>query len=895
MNVRQIEANVEALMGSWSKDTFIYELLLAYGLPKATVTRAMKGTANMSKERGVVQLKSKVLFKPVQGQDLHVSVEHAAKQATHKERFVIVTDFKTLLAKDMSGKATPLETPFEELHKHYAYFLPWAGLEKTEVVNENPADRKAAEKLARLYDDLREANNVESDEQRHALNVFLTRLLFCFFAEDTGIFEDGQFSVGLGSHTSDDGSDSSDYLRRLFSIMGTPESQRYSLPQHLAAFPFVGESLFGDDLPVPDITRKGRSTILAAGDLDWAAINPDIFGSMIQAVVSEENRGELGMHYTSVPNIMKVIGPLFLDELHEEFDKAQGSDTRLRKLLHRIHNLHIFDPACGSGNFLIITYKELRRLEMEILKQFNELPISGIRLDHFHGIEIDDFAFEAAKLSLWLAALQMDDEFYSQFGRLAPRLPLAIDAQITCGNACRMDWNEVVQASGECFLVGNPPYQGAGVLSPSQREDMEICFGSRKACKGLDYISCWFYKAALYCTEINSNFAFVSTNSICQGEQVAVLWPNLFSAGVRIKFAFQSFKWNNLAKGNAGVSVIVIGLGPNAKGSATLFDSEGRRKECRSISPYLIADGSSEVVSARRGPLSFPFEMMSGNRPSDGGHLIIHSEAELGQLANENVPAHWIRRFIGSRELIQGVVRHCLWLSDEDVRKVEQYPTVSERVENCRVTRSSSADSGAKKLAARPHQFRDRREGESTQVVVPSVGSERRNFHPIGIFEKDVVVSNLAFVVQDAPVWMVSTISSTMHMVWLRTVGGRLETRYRYSKDLVYNTFPFPVISKQKQEELAMCALRILEVRERYPDRTLAELYDPDKMPEDLLEAHELNDEAVERCYRARPFESDEDRLQVLFDLYAKMTAEEADKGSLFESSKTKKKRKRHA
>lgn len=896
MNVRQIESNVEALMASWSKDTFIYELLLAYGLPKATVTRAMKGTANMSNEPGVVQLKKKVLFKPVQGQDLYVAVEQASKQATHKERFVIVTDFKTLLAKDMSGKATPLETPFEELHKHYAYFLPWAGLEKTAVVNENPADRKAAEKLARLYDDLKEANNVENDEQRHALNVFLTRLLFCFFAEDTSIFEDGQFSVGLGSYTAENGSDSSEYLRRLFRILGTPEDQRESLPKHLEAFPFVGKSLFGDDLPVPEITRKGRSTILAAGDLDWAAINPDIFGSMIQAVVSEENRGELGMHYTSVPNIMKVISPLFLDELHEEFDKAQGSDTRLRKLLHRIHNLHIFDPACGSGNFLIITYKELRRLEMKILKQFNELPISGIRLDHFHGIEIDDFAHETAKLSMWLAEHQMNREFEEVMGRSLPSLPLGLASNIVAGNACLLDWVVPGFSDGhELIVVGNPPYVGARRQSVEQKKDMILAIDAKQSIGSLDYICAWFFKAARLVREYGGSFAFVATNSICQGEQVGKLWPKLLLNDLEICFAHRSFRWSNNARGKAAVYCIIVGISCRQSGRRKkLFSPEGQAL-VKEINYYLLPGKSENFVNSRVAPISaFPV-MGIGNKPICGGNYLFTEDEKASFLLKEPLAEPFFRQWIGGREMIQGVVRFCLWLGDSRIEDFVEMPYVQSRINSVREARLSSKSPGTRKLANEPLRYHVENIPTASFLAIPEVSSERREYVPIGFFGAECFPSNKLNVVLESPLWLMSVLSSKIHDSWVRSVGGRMKMDISYSIALCYNTFPFPSISKQREEELAMCALRILEARERYPDRTLAELYDPDKMPEDLLEAHKLNDEAVERCYRARPFESDEDRLQVLFDLYAKMTAEEADKGSLFESSKTKKKRKRHA
>lgn len=894
MNVRQIEANVESLVGSWSKDTFIYELLLAYGVPKATVTRAMKGTANMSKERGVVQLKSKVLFKPVQGQDLHVSVEHAAKQATHKERFVIVTDFKTLLAKDMSGKATPLETPFEELHKHYAYFLPWAGLEKTAVVNENPADRKAAEKLARLYDDLKEANNVESDEQRHALNVFLTRLLFCFFAEDTGIFEDGQFSVGLGSHTADDGSDSSDYLRRLFNIMGTPEDKRESLPQHLAAFPFVGESLFGDDLPVPDITRRGRSTILAAGDLDWAAINPDIFGSMIQAVVSEENRGELGMHYTSVPNIMKVIGPLFLDKLHEEFDKAQGSATRLRKLLYRIHNLHILDPACGSGNFLITTYRELRMLEMKILKQFNELPISGIRLNHFHGIEIDGFAHETAKLSMWFAELLMNKKFEEEMGQGIPPLPLVTALDVVRANAASLDWNSFFSgAEEEVYVIGNPPFLGSRNQLEAHKKDLDDVCREINGYRSLDYVAIWMVKGVRFLNECKGakGVAFVATNSICQGRQIPVFWPWFFRAGAVLNFAYQSFRWTNNARDRAVVSVVILGFSREDYGSAQLF-TQNSTSNVKGISPYLTA-GAPVVVKARSTPISALPSMVKGSMPTDDGEFLVTKDEfrDLVQSGHDR----FVYPYVGAVDLLASTSRRILKISDDELGEAKKSPVIAGKLHRISAYRASSKREATRKFATCAHRYTYDSFRRDSGVGFACISTSRREYLPLAVVPKGAVSYATIQIIYNCPLWVFALIISKIHLVWVRLLAGRMKDDLNYSSTICYNTFPFSAMSKQKEEKLAMCALRILEVRERYPDRTLAELYDPDKMPEDLLEAHKLNDEAVDRCYRARPFESDEDRLQVLFDLYAKMTAEEADKGSLFESSKTKKKRKRHA
>lgn len=848
MNVREIEANVEALMASWSKDTFIYELLLAYGLPKATVTRAMKGTANMSKEPGVVQLKSKVLFKPVKGQDLHVAVEHAAKQATHKERFVIVTDFKTLLAKDMSGKATPLETPFDELHKHYAYFLPWAGLEKTAVVNENPADRKAAEKLARLYDDLREANDVQTDEERHALNAFLTRLLFCFFAEDTGIFEDGQFSVGLGSHTADDGSDSSDYLRRLFRIMGTPEDQRESLPQHLAAFPFVGESLFGDDLPVPDITRKGRSTILAAGDLDWAAINPDIFGSMIQAVVSEENRGELGMHYTSVPNIMKVIGPLFLDELQEEFDKAQGSDTRLRKLLHRIHNLHIFDPACGSGNFLIITYKELRRLEMKILKQFNELPISGIRLDHFHGIEIDDFAHETGKLSMYLAEHQMNTEFEEVMGQASPSLPLIIDADIINGNSVYLDWSECVgrALAGELMVVGNPPYLGSSMQSSVQKDEMTSVFSVfKKPYKNLDYSSIWLFKGSRLARGLNVRVGFVLTSSLFQGENASLIQDIIqFNPG-EIFHAHLPFLWGNNAGRNAQVSVSVICIQGLPKVRCSLRNNHGVWS-VKEINTYLIEAGPVLFPRLTQAISGLP-KMEMGSKPSDGGFLILNVDEVLALTKSGELEGaeKYIFKYMGGSDLTNSRHRYCLVISDEDVDHSKQFPWIERRLEGVCQFRQASSAASTREWALFPNRFRQWQHKDGPALAIPYTTTSRREYLPSYLSDGSVVFSNSIGVVYDAKAWHLALLGSIQHTWWIQMVAGRMKNDYRYSNSICFSHYPLrrEFLSRSRIDELTGTAFNILLAREKHPDLTLSQMYDPERMPDVLRKAHRENDE----------------------------------------------------
>ncbi|GAF05565.1 type I restriction-modification system methyltransferase subunit [Saccharicrinis fermentans DSM 9555 = JCM 21142] len=442
MNIAQIEINLQKLIATINKETFIFDLLLAYGLPKNAITLLKKGNRNMSKTEGEISWKKKLFFKEEQNADLHLTISKLVNNTTHNERFVVVTDYKTLLAIDTKTK-DKLDCQIKDLAKHYDFFLPWAGMEKAQHANENPAEVKAAEKMAKLFDVIKKDNPDDSPEFIHGLNIFLSRLLFCFFAEDTHIFEDNQFTNAIDSHTQVDGSDLNTYLDKLFTVLNTPESKRENLPEYLNTFPFVNGGLFRETVPSPVFSRSSRAALLNSGDQDWSAINPDIFGSMFQAVISVDQRGSLGQHYTSVPNIMKVIEPLFLNELYEEFEKAGKDQKKLKVLLNRIHNLKIFDPACGSGNFLIIAYKELRLLEMKIFKAGGMMALSGIQLSQFYGIEIDDFAGEIAKLALWLAEHQINVEFHKEFGRTNPTLPLSEAGHIVQGNATRVNWEEV--------------------------------------------------------------------------------------------------------------------------------------------------------------------------------------------------------------------------------------------------------------------------------------------------------------------------------------------------------------------------------------------------------------------------------------------------------------------
>lgn len=526
MNLAQIEKNIEKMIKSFNKKTFIYDLLLSYGLPKASITRLQKGNLNLSKDQGTIAWKKKLLFKEIYKEDVHEtldSLRNDLKSLAHEPRFIMVTDYKTLLAIDTKIDET-LDIQIEDISKYYDFFLPWAGMEKAQFQNENPADVKAAVRMAKLYDEIKKENPTMRYEEVHSLNVFLTRLLFCFFAEDTGIFQDKLFTKSISSHTQIDGSDLNIYIDKLFRVLDM--KIRSNLPAYLEIFPYVNGGLFRDKHKALVFTRRSRQAIIESGDLNWSDINPDIFGSMMQAVITTEQRSSLGMHYTSIPNIMKVVKPLFLDQLYEEFVKSENNETKLRKLLIKLSKIRVFDPACGSGNFLIISYKEIRRLEIKIFKHLNRITAqqsiyySAISLSQFYGIELDDCAHEISILSLWLAEHQMNVEFFKEFEHTKPTLPLQSPGKIVLGNATRLNWEEVCpkEEGYEVYILGNPPYLGARIQGQDHKEDLKFLLYGTKNYKNLDYIACWFYKGAKYIQGCNSKFAFVSTNSICQGE-----------------------------------------------------------------------------------------------------------------------------------------------------------------------------------------------------------------------------------------------------------------------------------------------------------------------------------------------------------------------------------------
>ena len=885
LNHGKLMQDLERLSSQPDTDQFIFDFLRAYQTPNATLTRLMQGgDRNVGERPGDVGVRQKLYFRPVT-EDPYTTAEALLDEEVifrHKIRFVIVTDFKDLVAYDL-GVGDRMECAFRDLSLHYSFFLPLAGYEKAVEYSDSPADVKAAEKMGRLCDLLRQSNEMGAPGRVHELNVFLTRLLFCLFAEDTGIFEENQFTTAVQGNTHKDGSDAHQVLRQIFLAMNTERRPR-DLPAHLAAFPYVNGGLFRDDLPVPVMGARARRMLLDAGQLDWSQINPDIFGSMFQSVIDPEQRGNLGQHYTSLSNIMKVLRPLFLDKLEDALEKAKGKPKQLERLLQRVRDIKVFDPACGSGNFLIIAFKELRKLEMQVLEALNDstkqniLVMPGVQVQNFYGIETDDFAHEIALLALWLSEHQMNMAFLDKFGHYEPTLPLKASGNIELGNALSLDWTRICprRPHEEVYVCGNPPFNGANSRTPEQNEAMSQVFKGFRTYKYLDFVACWFWKGARYIAGTQAEMGLVATNSICQGMQTSMLWPTILKKGLSIHFAYQGFQWKNSARDNAGVHVAIIGLSDHAttKNLYKQVAGDWHKESVLNISPYLL-EGADIVVKDRNKAISNVKSMVRGNQPTDGGHLLLAPEEKDTLVRAEHGAEKWLKRLLGAEEFIKGKERWCLWLKDASEEEIAAMPTVKARVERVRRVRLASKDVGARKLASRPHQFRDLNNPDSF-ILVPRVTSERREYAPIGFFDNQIIATDAVNTIPNGTTFDFGILSTQMHMAWLHLVGGRLKSDFRYSAKLVYNTFPWPDCSPKQRAEIEALADEVLLAREDTFDWTMAEMYDPDKMPPALREAHRNLDEAVEQLYRRTSFRDQAERQEFLLARYEKLIKQEA-------------------
>lgn len=847
-------------------------------------------------------------------------------------RFILVSDFARFRLHDLeSGETHGFN--LSELSQHVHLFGFVAGYQKRTYKDEDPVNIEAAERMGRLHDRLEEAGYTG-----HALEVYLVRLLFCLFAEDTGIFERTQFQDLVDNHTKPDGSDLALHLAQLFQVLNTPPEKRLkTLDETLAAFPYVNGKLFEETLPLAAFDSKMRDILLLACALDWSKISPAIFGSMFQAVMNPKERRNLGAHYTSEKNIQKVIKPLFLDDLYSEFEKAKGNRNRLNELHRKIASLHFLDPACGCGNFLIISYRELRTLELLILRELNKggqgflnvRDLVQVDVDQFAGIEYDEFPARIAEVAMWLIDHQMNLKVSDEFGQYFVRLPLSKAAKIVHGNALRLDWRTLLRPTGYDvhadevnifqanesaahyqtvnvftqkvnlftaensaapaakanggggfdYILGNPPFIGKQMQNEQQKADMDLVFNGVQGAGVLDYVAAWYMKAAQYIQNTRTKVAFVSTNSISQGEQVGVLWGVLFNFyKVKIHFAHRTFSWSNEAKGNAAVHCVIVGFAAFDTADKRIFDyqeikGEPTERRAKNINPYLV-EGSETVVLSRSKPICNVPEMFKGSQPTDGGNLILTEPEKVDFLQKEPSAAKFLRPFIGSDEFINGNYRWCLWLKNADSADLRKMPLVSERIDAVRKMRLASPKVATQKWAQFPTLFTEERQPDTDYLLIPSVSSENRKYIPIGYLDRTIVVSNLAFALPNASLFLFGVVSSEMHMAWVKYTCGRLKSDFRYSNTLVYNNYPFPLAptdaQKKKVEEAAQA---VLDTRANHPGSSLADLYDPVTMPPDLVRAHTALDKAVDLCYRPQPFPNELSRIEFLFGLYEQITA----------------------
>lgn len=916
MNAVEIEQALSDLAAqAFDRAEFPFQFLAAFGNKATTIQRLRKGDSNASDLPGGVLQRNHIhiaVAEPGQVGQALTALKVSPKTGQAKTKFVLATDGATLEAEELAtGDAIACEFP--QFADHFGFFLPLAGISTIKEIKDNPVDVRATGRLNKLYVELLRENPAWAIfERRPDMNHFMARLVFCFFAEDTDIFPGASlFTTTVDRMSERDGSNVHEVLETIFRAMNTKTEDRAAagIPRWAAEFPYVNGGLFSGSTEVPTFTRTARSYLYQAGQLDWKEINPDIFGSMIQAVADDEERGALGMHYTSVPNILKVLNPLFLDDLRAQLEAAGDNKIKLLNLRKRMAHIRVFDPACGSGNFLVIAYKQMREIEAEINRMRGEANLpSEIPINNFRGIELRNFPAEIARLALIIAEFQCDVLYRGQKEALKDVLPLDSQNWITCGNALRLDWLAICPPTGtgvkllgddlfntpldqseidfeneggETYICGNPPYLGFTFQNDEQKADLRVIFEKRTTSwKSMDYVCGWFMKAAEYGTHTNTVTAFVSTNSICQGELVPNLWPLLFETGHEISFAHTSFKWANLASHNAGVTVIVVGLSVSPGKQRKLYSIADSgsvvSKEVDHINAYLVP-GPNVIVESMSRPSDGKATMYWGNKPSDGGNLIMTASEAAEAIRAFPEVAKYVLDFVGSQEFVRGVVRKCLWIEDGDVDEAKQSPFIAKRLEAVRKMRSKSKAESTQEYASKPHRFRQIQgvSGNHT-IVIPKVTSESRPYLPVGLLTQHSIISDNAFAMYDAPLWSLALIASRLHLVWVATVCGQLETRYRYSNSLGWNAFPLHQMTEQNKADLTACAQEILLARENHFPATIAALYDPETMPDDLRRAHEKNDEVLERIYIGRKFKNDTERLEKLFDLYTKMTTSEA-------------------
>ncbi len=801
-------------------------------------------------------------------------------------KYIVVCNFQKFRLFDLDNLSKDqeyLEFDLKDLVDNVHHFGFIAGYEKQVYKEQDPVNIKAADLMAVIHDNLKKIGY-----DGHDLELYLVRLLFCLFADDSTIFEKNIFKDFIEQRTSEDGSDLASRLSEIFYILNTPQDKRLkNLDEQLTAFPYVNGKLFEETLPPAFFDASMRELLLDCCALNWSKISPAIFGSMFQSVMNPNERRSLGAHYTSEKNILKVIKPLFLDELWQEFEAIKTNSKKLKDFHQKLSTLKFLDPACGCGNFLVITYRELRLLELEVLKSIYKdgqtvLDVSQImkvEVDQMCGIEIEEFPARIAEVAMWLIDHQMNLQISEYFGLYFVRLPLKKSAKIIHANALRVDWETVISKDQLSYMLGNPPFIGKSLQTKEQKEDMNNVFLKVNGANVLDFVTAWYVKAASYIQDTKIKVAFVSTNSISQGEQPGILWSYLFSKfKIKICFAHQTFKWGNEAKGNAAVHVVIIGFAAYDVTPKYIFEyetisSEPHKVDVKNINPYLVV-GGEQIILKRRLPICSVPQMNYGSMPNDGGFLLLNEEDKNKLVSNEPLSNKYIRKYLMGEELINSIPRYCLWLLDLLPSDFKSMPLVKKRVEDVQKIRFCSTRAATNKLAKTPTLFGEIRQPNTDFIAIPRISSINRNYIPIDILNSDIIVGESVYTISTRELFVFAIIHSTMHMSWVRLISGRLKSDYRYSNQLVYNNFPWPEFPTEKQKaRVEEAAQQVLNIRAEFPDCSLADFYDPLTMPPKLVKAHHELDKAVDLAYRPQAFASEVKRIEYLFELYEKYTA----------------------
>ena len=921
------------------KDTFWNDFFNIFGISRRRLATFEEPVKKLDNKQGFIDLfwKGTLLVEhKSRGKNLDAAFEQASDyfygiKEYELPKYILVSDFEKFRLYDLDNKSEH-DFNINELHENIKLFGFIAGYQKRIFEDEDPVNIKAAELMGKLHDQLE-----ESGYEGHSLEVFLVRLLFCLFADDTGIFEKDIFKEFIEIKTNEDGSDLGAWLAQFFQVLNTPTEKRLkNLDEHLNAFPYVNGKLFEEALPIAAFNSKMREIFLECSALDWGKISPAIFGSMFQSVMNPEERRNLGAHYTSEKNILKLIKPLFLDELKEEFNKVKSNKNKLIEFHKKLGTLKFLDPACGCGNFLIITYRELRLLELKVLKVLYGTQqvigidqIMNVDVDQFYGIEYDEFPARIAEVALWLMDHQMNLLISEAFGLYYARLPLKKSATIVNGNALRIDWNVLTESenldittnqaniiqlneplahydtinvftktvnitqgqlpikdnkwsaknTGKVdYIFGNPPFVGSKFLNKEQRTEMLETFDGVKNGKILDYVAAWYLQASRYIQGTKIKAAFVSTNSITQGEQVSVLWGELMTKyEIKIHFAHRTFNWKNEAKGNAAVHVVIIGFANFDNKNKSIFEYENIKGEpheikAKIINPYLV-DARDLAILKRRKPICKVSEISFGSMPNDGGNFLFSDDEKKEFLKLEPNAKPFIKPLLSAYEFLNGKNRWCLWLKGIEPKVLKSLKEVQKRVDNVRSLRANSTRKATRKLADFPTLFGEIRQPENDFVLVPRVSSERRKYIPMGFFIADNIVGDTCLAIDSASLFEFGVLQSSIHMVWVNYTCGRLKSDYRYSNELVYNNYPWPKNPSEKlKKKIEEKAQKVLDVRAEFPDSSLADLYDPLTMPPKLVKAHHELDKAVDLCYRPQAFTNETARIEFLFNLYNEYT-----------------------